>query len=164
MEFPMRPAEAGGAIEQIHRALALFAAFRFYFMQRTVRIALHLGNATATADVDGLSLNRYGDRRSHAPQRFAGDGTGLLSSVTGLGEGRESVRGTLRCRIGTGIRRGHSLRASDTQTRDVRVVPRTMRRSRLAFRDVRLQGSALGCRYRNDARKVISTSGSSLPI
>ena len=56
-------------------------ALRFHLAQVAVRVTLHLGDATATADIDGLSLDGHGDGRPHAAQVMTADRTGFLSSV-----------------------------------------------------------------------------------
>lgn len=87
-------------------ARGTLAALRFHLTQEGVRITLHLGDATATADVDGLSLHRHGDCWPHAAQRLACDGTGLLSSIKSL-RGRRGRRGGIhRGRIAASCKRG----------------------------------------------------------
>ena len=81
--------------EDSKRALGTLDAFRFHLAQEGVRVTLHLGNAAATADVDGLPLHRHGDSWPHAAQRLARDGAGLLSSVKRL-RGERGRRGSIR--------------------------------------------------------------------
>lgn len=80
------------ARESLEGAVRRLAAFRLYFPQIAVRIALHLGDTTATADVNGLSLDGHGDGRSHAAQFMTRDRTGFLSSVGALHRRRRTVR------------------------------------------------------------------------
>src|SRR5581483_7678293 len=96
-------------------ARGTLAALRFHLTQEGVRIALHLGDATATADVDGLPFDAHGDGWSHAAQRLACDGAGFLSSVRTLREKR-GRSGLVRCgRIGAiGLWRGQRISGRGT--------------------------------------------------
>jgi hypothetical protein len=103
------------ARESSKRAGGTLAALRFHLPQEGVWVTLHLGDAAATADVDGLSLDRYRDGRPHVAQRLARDGTGLLSSVKSLAGQRGRWRAIRRDRItAIGRRRGQRIDSRGT--------------------------------------------------